>query len=121
MTDKMLDQVLGELLERQLFIGEPGPTKHHRYHRATFDQVAVLPGFILVEVDRSDDDGSPFAITWWPAGMVSEEIQRGVPMEVPLMFTEARMLSAVNKLEHILVTMAPGIDWDASWPELVSD
>lgn len=53
--------------------------------------------------------------------MVSEEIQRGVQLELPLIFKEVRMLMAINKIDRVLITIDTTIPWDPSWAQLVEN
>ena len=77
---------------------------------------------VVAEIDfDTEGSGEPRGLTWWPAGMVSEEIQRGVQLELPLIFKEVRMLMAINKIDRVLITIDPAIPWDPSWAQLVEN
>jgi hypothetical protein len=116
MTEKTPNDILSELPNRALYLGGESGSIPPTYRPITIDDLVANPGqVIMMEIDP-DEGGLPMAITWWPAGMVSKEVQRGIPMPVKLAFTEVRMLMAINKIARALVTMDPNIPWDPDWP-----
>lgn len=120
MSEKTLEDVVNDLPNRALYLGGEDGSKPPRYRRIEVGDPALGEPFILAEIDfDTEGTGEPRGLTWWPAGMVSEEIQRGVQLELPLIFKEVRMLMAVNKIERVLITVDPSIPWDAGWARLI--
>jgi hypothetical protein len=113
--DKTLDDVFSELPARRLFLGGETGSIPPTYREVPIGDPAIreLP-FVLMEIDPGED-GLPMAITWWPGGMVSDDMQRGPPMPVQMAFLELRMLMAINHLQRVLVTMSPGCEWNPTW------
>jgi hypothetical protein len=120
-TDKTLDDIWAEMPRRQLLIGEYSKTEPPRYRRVDLDTLLGLAPFILMELDPGEDGEDVEAVTWWPGGMLSAEPQRGPPMDPALMFLEVKLLTAINGVERVAVTMAPELQWSSQWAELVAD
>ena len=120
MSDKTLDDVVNEFPDRALYLGGEDGSKPPRYRRIEVGDPALGEPFILAEFDfDTEGSGEARGLTWWPAGMVSEEIQRGVQLELPLIFKEVRMLMAINRIGRVLITIDPLIPWDPNWARLV--
>jgi hypothetical protein len=119
-SDKTLDDVVNEFPDRALYLGGEDGSKPPRYRRIEVGDPALGEPFILAEIDfDTEGSGEARGLTWWPAGMVSEEIQRGVQLELPLIFKEVRMLMAINRIGRVLITIDPLIPWDPNWARLV--
>ena len=107
--------------ERQLFVSVDEGKRLPRYRRIDIAELQSVSPFVLMEIDVDEDTNVPLARTWWPAGMTSDAEEVGPPMKVAAMFVEVRLLKAVSKRPHILVSVAQGIAWGVDWAELIEN
>ncbi len=120
-SEKTLDDIWSEMPQRRLFVGDYSKAGPPKYRAVSVDTLLSLAPFILMEIDPGEDGEDVEAVTWWPGGMVSADPQRGPPMSPELMFLEVKLLTALNGMGRVAVTMAPELEWDSTWAELVAD